>query len=74
MTIGGALAAGSIRGPEHIVAELGEVLLGHAAGRTAPDQITLFKSLGLAIQDLVAAELAVERARALGRGVECKWE
>jgi ornithine cyclodeaminase/alanine dehydrogenase-like protein (mu-crystallin family) len=69
----GALREGAIAGPEHIRAELGEVLIGARPGRTRADELTLYKSLGLAIQDLVAAELAVERARALGRGVECEW-
>src|SRR5437588_190382 len=43
-------------GPEHIRAELGEVLAGERPGRTSPDEITLFKSLGLAVEDLAAAE------------------
>ena len=54
---------------ERIVAELGEVA-GGAAGRTAPEQITLFKSLGMAVEDLASAELAVRRARAQGLGRE----
>lgn len=39
----------------HIVGEIGEVLLGHIEGRTGPDDITLYKSLGHAVQDLAAA-------------------
>lgn len=69
----GALEAGAIKGPEHIRAELGEVLTGRHPGRTSNDEQTVFKSLGLAIQDLAAAELALVRARAAGRGVECAW-
>jgi ornithine cyclodeaminase len=42
-------------GPEHIRAELGEVLIKTHPGRTSRDEITLFKSLGLAIEDLAAA-------------------
>lgn len=58
------LAAGEgAIGPESIRAELGEILLGQDPGRTAPDQITLFKSLGLAIEDLAAAQFLFERAR-----------
>lgn len=59
-------------GPEHIVAELGEVSGGESRGRRHADEITLFKSVGLAIQDLAAARLAVERAvdRGLGRRIE----
>jgi ornithine cyclodeaminase len=49
-----AKAAGLID-DEHIVAEIGEVLLGRIPGRTAPDQITLYKSLGHIVQDLAAA-------------------
>jgi ornithine cyclodeaminase/alanine dehydrogenase-like protein (mu-crystallin family) len=44
------------------VGELGELVVGERKGRTSPDQITLFRSLGLAIEDLAAAEFIVERA------------
>jgi len=47
-------------GDDHIVGELGEVLEGQAPGRTAPDQVTVFKSLGLAVQDLAAVSRMVE--------------
>ena len=47
----------------HIVAELGEVVAGKIPGRTAANEITIFKSLGLAAEDLVAAHLAYRRAR-----------
>jgi ornithine cyclodeaminase len=50
-------------GPEHIRAEIGEVLLGSASGRTTRDQITLFKSLGLAVEDLAAADYLYQKAR-----------
>lgn len=40
---------------DHIVAEIGEVLLGRVPGRTGDDDITLYKSLGHAVQDLAAA-------------------
>jgi ornithine cyclodeaminase/alanine dehydrogenase-like protein (mu-crystallin family) len=52
----------------HIRAELGEVLAGVRPGRTSPREITLFKSLGLAVEDLAAAEYAYRRARARGAG------
>jgi ornithine cyclodeaminase len=42
-------------GPDHIRAELGEVLTGDKPGRTSPAEITLFKSLGIAVEDLFAA-------------------
>jgi ornithine cyclodeaminase len=57
-------------GPEHIRAELGEVLAGMHPGRTDDTELTLFKSLGLAVEDLAAAELCVERARMRGIGTE----
>ncbi len=55
-------------GPEHVVAELGEVLTGHAAGRGGPGEITLFKSLGLAIEDLAAASHVYAQAVRGGAG------
>jgi ornithine cyclodeaminase len=59
-------------GPAHIRAEIGEVLAGTKRGRTSTDEITLFKSLGLAIEDLAAAEYAYRRAleEAAGTWVE----
>jgi ornithine cyclodeaminase len=56
-------------GPDHIRAELGEVLLGTAEGRTAPDEITLYKSLGLAAQDVVSGFDIARAAAELGLGV-----
>ncbi len=56
-------------GPEHIRAELGAVIAGRAPGRTSPEEVTVFKSLGQAIEDLVAADLAWRRASAGGRGI-----
>ena len=67
-----AVAAGVI-GPEHILAELGEVLVGSHPGRTSENELTLFKSLGLAVEDLAAAELVVARARAEGIGTEVEF-
>ena len=57
-------------GEERIAAELGEILLGEHPGRTGPDELTVFKSLGLAVEDLAAAELVVRRAREQGVGTE----
>jgi len=53
----------------HIVAELGEVVLGSVPGRTSESEITVFKSLGLAVEDLAAARLAYQRATEQGKGV-----
>ena len=55
-------------GPGHIRAEIGEVLTGAAPGRTGDDEITLFESLGLAVQDLAAADLLYRRAREADAG------
>jgi ornithine cyclodeaminase len=57
-------------GPDHIRAELGELLVGSAAGRTSPEELTVFKSLGLAVEDLAAAEHVYRRAREEGAGQE----
>ena len=54
--------------PDHIRAELGEILAGSARGRTSRDEITLFKSLGLAIEDLASAAFLYEKARASNAG------
>ena len=51
-----------------IHAELGEIVNGTKAGRTDPEQITLFKSVGVAVQDAIAAGWALARAEALGLG------
>lgn len=61
------LAQGMISA-EHIHAEIGEIVAGLKAGRTRPDQITFFKSVGLAVQDAVAARLALANAARLGLG------
>ena len=50
-------------GPGHIRAELGEVLIKAHPGRTSRDEITLFKSLGLAIEDLAAAAYVYRKAQ-----------
>jgi alanine dehydrogenase len=52
------LAAGAIR-RDHVVAELAELLRGQRDGRTGNDEITLFKSVGTAVEDLAAAQLVV---------------
>jgi ornithine cyclodeaminase len=55
-------------GDDHILGELGDLLLGTAPGRASPDDITLFKSLGLAVEDLAAARVIYDRAQAEGLG------
>ncbi len=56
-------ARDGVIGPNHIRAEIGEVLIGEKPGRTSPGEITLFKSLGIAIEDLFAAEHLYRKAR-----------
>ena len=63
-----ALREGAISGPDHIRAELGEILIGAATGRAGVDEITLFKSLGLAVEDLAAAAYLFGKAQETGRG------
>jgi len=67
-----AAAEGAV-GPEHIKAELGEVLAGMHPGREHEDELTIFKSLGIAVEDLASAELIVQRARERGVGVEAPF-
>jgi ornithine cyclodeaminase/alanine dehydrogenase-like protein (mu-crystallin family) len=62
-----AEAEGAI-GPGHIRAEIGELLTGTAPGRTADTEITIFESLGLAVEDLAAAALAYRNAAERGTG------
>jgi len=57
----------------HIQAELGEILLGQAAGRRSPDEITLFKSLGLAVEDLASAQLIYAQAQAGNVGTRVEF-
>jgi ornithine cyclodeaminase len=65
-----AVEQGAIAGDDHVRASLGEVLAGMAPGRTSEGELTVFRSLGLAVEDLAAAERAVARARELGIGTE----
>jgi ornithine cyclodeaminase len=60
-------------GPDHIRAELGDVLAGSAPGRASDDELTVFKSLGIGVEDLASAELVYRRAREQGIGVEVEF-
>lgn len=62
-----ALRNGAIT-PEHILGEIGEVAGNRMAGRTAPEDVTVYKSLGIAAQDLAAAHFVTARARERGVG------
>ena len=65
-----AVEQGAIDGDEHVRGSLGEVLAGLVPGRRRDDELTVFRSLGLAVEDLAAASHAVAAARRLGIGVE----
>ncbi len=56
-------------GDEHILGELGELLNGKIGGRSSPAEITLFKSLGIAIEDLAAAYHVLQKARQTNLGL-----
>jgi ornithine cyclodeaminase/alanine dehydrogenase-like protein (mu-crystallin family) len=58
---------------DHIVAELGEVLSGRARGREDDSQVTLFESLGIAIEDLAAAHHVLAAAERTGSGIEIEF-
>jgi ornithine cyclodeaminase len=62
-------AAGEID-DDHIVGEIGEVLIGKVPGRRTPDEITVFESLGIGIYDLAAAHRIWRNAVAKGAGIE----
>ncbi len=55
---------------DHIAAEVGEIVLGRVPGRETPEQITLFKSVGVAVEDVAAASAALAGAERLGIGTE----
>lgn len=55
-------------GDDHIVGEIGQLLLGKVPGRRTPDEITLFKSLGIAIEDLASAHHVLLKAQEKGLG------
>ena len=52
----------------HIVGEIGEILIGTVAGRGSDEEITLFKSLGLAVEDVASAYHIYKKATAMGKG------
>ena len=57
----------------HIYAELGEMVLRRKPGRESRDEITFFKSVGVAVQDAMAAQVALTNARSLGIGIEVQF-
>ena len=57
----------------HVLAELGEILLGKKPARKSDDEITYFKSVGIAVQDAMAAQIAMKNAEAKGLGQEVEF-
>jgi alanine dehydrogenase len=57
---------------EHLAADLGEVVTGRKPGRRGPDEITLFKSIGVAIEDIALAAHVYEKAVAQEVGTVMK--
>jgi alanine dehydrogenase len=55
-------------GPEHVAGELGELVLGRVEGRRSAEEITIFKSLGMAVEDVATADLVYRRALDAGVG------
>jgi ornithine cyclodeaminase len=62
-----AMREGAVKG-DHVQAELGEVIIGKNPGRRSPAELTLFKSLGLAVEDVASAAYIADRARKTGAG------
>ena len=62
-----AVRAGIIR-PEDIYAEIGEIILGKKPGRESPDEVTIFDTVGMSIQDYVMAVMLYKGALEKGFG------
>jgi len=60
-------------GDAHLLGELGEVLIGKVAGRTSPQDITVYESLGIAVEDLASAHFIHRRAAEIGAGTWLEW-
>jgi ornithine cyclodeaminase len=58
---------------DHITAELGDLVLGRQEGRRSSKEVTLFKSVGVAVQDAVAASVALRNAHRMGLGQEVQF-
>jgi ornithine cyclodeaminase/alanine dehydrogenase-like protein (mu-crystallin family) len=67
----GSLARGSI-GRDHVRGEIGALAAGTIPGRQSEQEITMFKSVGLAAQDLFCAAAVYQRALATGQGVQVR--
>ncbi len=67
-----AIEAGLI-GEAHVLGEIGQVMAGALAGRTAPDQVTIYKSLGAIVQDLFSGWFVYQQALREGAGTEAPF-
>jgi len=75
LTESGDIVCGIAEGrfaPAHVRGELGDVLLGRVAPREAPADRVIFKSLGLAVEDVTAADAALRRA--IDTGLGTAWD
>ena len=57
----------------HLLGEIGEVFLGRIAGRLSPLDVTIYESLGIAVEDLASAHYIHQRARETGGGTWLEW-
>ena len=64
-----AIAEGAIAVSD-VWPEIGDVITGAAPGRTSPDEITLYNSVGIAMQDIAIGGLILAKAREMGVGLE----
>jgi ornithine cyclodeaminase len=60
-------------GDDHLLGELGDVFLGRLEGRRSPDDVTVFESLGIAVEDLASAHFLLEEAKRTGAGTWLEW-
>jgi ornithine cyclodeaminase/alanine dehydrogenase-like protein (mu-crystallin family) len=56
-----------------IEGELGDVMLGRTPGRRSSDDITIFKPVGMAFEDVVSARVVLERVKREGSGISVEW-
>lgn len=66
-----ALSEGQVR-EDNIYADIAEIIIGKRLGRTSDEEITIFDSTGLAIQDIATAWMVYQKAREMGKGVEAE--
>lgn len=57
----------------HVLGEIGEVAAGTVAGRVSRDDVTIFKSTGIALEDVIAAKVVYESAKAAGIGIDLEF-